>query len=311
MFNCASCDTQHTDGAFCSACKQHYDLQCSGVTEAGYRKLGDRKNTWRCPKCKTNQSPSPAATSAHPTQLDKMQEQLNEIMSRLAPLASLVEDVKVIKGELGELKDSLGMAHDLISNFTDKMKTIEDRVEELKKSSDEIPALRAEVSRLNQEMQDRDQWARANNVEIQGIPLRKNENLYDIVNQIASLSNFSFKKEAINYIARIPTRKTNSEKPILVAFNSRYLKEEFVTLARKCNELTLANLGLATSGKCYVNDHLTTFNKTLLSKAKALAREKNCPVFQYVWVKHCKIMARKSDTSPIFQIRNEKDLLKI
>lgn len=229
-------------------------------------------------------------------------------MSQLAPLASLVEDVKLIKCDLGDLKESLGMAHDLITNFTDKIKIIEDKVEEMKKSADEIPALRAEVTRLSQELQDRDQWARANNVEIRGVPLKKNENLFDIVEKIGHLCNFSYRKEAINYIARIPTRLTNTEKPILVAFNSRYLKEEFVSMARNCKELSLSNLGFTTSGKIYVNDHLTPFNKTLLSKAKALAKEKN---FRYIWVKHCKIMARKSDTSPIFQIKTEKDLLKI
>lgn len=308
MFNCASCGTKHTDGAVCSTCKQHYDFQCSGVTEAGYRKLGDRKNAWRCLKCKSNQSPSPAATSSNSSQLDKVQEQLNKIMIKLAPLASLVEDVKLIKCELGELKDSLGMAHDMISNFTDKMQTIEAKIEVLNKSSDEIPVLRAEITRLNQEIQDRDQWARANNVEVRGIPLRKNENLYEIIQQIGRLCEFPCNKESINYIARIPTRAINSEKPIIVAFNSRYLKEEFVALARKCNELTLSKLGFTTSGKFYVNDHLTPYNKILLSKAKKLAREKN---FQYIWVKHCKIMARKSDTSPIFQIKSEKDLSKI
>ncbi|KAL0820086.1 hypothetical protein ABMA28_006031 [Loxostege sticticalis] len=310
MFNCASCGDQHTDGAFCSACKKHFDFPCSGVTESGYRKLGDRKNAWRCLKCKTNQfpSPSPASTSAQSDPLDKMNKQLNKIMSQLAPLASLVEDVKLIKCDLGDLKESLGMAHDLITNFTDKIKIIEDKVEEMKKSADEIPALRAEVTRLSQELQDRDQWARANNVEIRGVPLKKNENLFDIVEKIGHLCNFYYRKEAINYIARIPTRLTNTEKPILVAFNRRYLKEEFVSMARNCKELSLSNLGFTTSGKIYVNDHLMPFNKTLLSKAKALAKEKN---FRYIWEKHCKIMARKSDTSPIFQIKTEKDLLKI
>ncbi|XP_060802291.1 uncharacterized protein LOC132904449 [Amyelois transitella] len=302
MFCCASCGGKHTEGVICSACKQHFDFQCSGITEAGYRKLGDRKNTWRCPKCKSG------AVSPQPNQMDRMQDQLEKIMSQLTPLASLVEDVKTIKNEIGGLKDSLEMAHDQIKSFVDKVNSLEIKIDEVQKVADEVPVLKAEIQRLNQELGERDQWARSNNVEIRGIPLKNSENLYEIVQKVATLCNYPIKNDDINYIARIPTRNSASEKPIVMALNNRYKKEAFVASARKCNELNLINLGYSTAGNFYVNDHLTLSNKELLRKARSTAKEKN---FQYVWVKHCKIMVRKSDTSPIIFIKNDKDLLKI
>ncbi|XP_013198341.2 uncharacterized protein LOC106141233 [Amyelois transitella] len=237
-----------------------------------------------------------------------MQEKLNQIIFDLVPLKTLVDDVKSIKSEIADLKTSVEMAHNSISDFTAVVSTLDARVSNVEKIANRIPNLQAEVSRLKQEMEERDQWARANNVEIRGIPLKRGENLYEIAQKIGDMSNFPIRKEDINYIARIPTRVPNAEKPIIIAFNSRYTKEDLVASARRRKELMLTDLGFSATGQFYVNDHLTQKNKALLSKARALAREKD---FRYIWVKHSKVMARKSDTSQIFIIKNEKDLLKI
>lgn len=292
----------------CSICKHHYDYQCSGVTEAGFRRLGERKNSWRCPKCKSSTLSSPAATSPQPCQEGLIQEQLQKIMLQLAPLASLVADVKSIKEEMSSIKESLNMAHELINNFSDKVYKLESKVIQVEKTTNEIPVLRAEINKLYRELQDRDQWNRANNIEIRGVPQKNNENLYGVVQDVAGLCDFPFRKEDVNYIARTPTRVPNADKPILVSLHNRYAKEEFVALARKSEKMNTSNLGFSVANNVYVNDHLTQSNKTLLGKAKRLAKENN---FRYIWVKHCKIMARKSDTSPIFFIKCEKDLEKI
>lgn len=116
------------------------------------------------------------------------------------------------------------------------------------------------------------------------------------------------KKEDINFITRVPSGKPNAPKPIIMCFNNRYLKEEFTAASRKLKAANPDLLGFPNGGPIYINDHLTVQNKNLLSKAKALAKESN---FQFFWVKHCKIMARKSPTSPIIMIKTERDLTKI
>ncbi|CAH2093511.1 unnamed protein product [Euphydryas editha] len=199
MFTCASCREQHTDGPPCSVCKLPYDFSCSGVTEVGFRKLGERKNTWRCPRCKSCLSPSPASSSPQTSQLDRMQEQLNNIALQLKPLARLIEDVKYIREELNSLKDSQEMLHHLFNSLSGKMDNLESRVSKVEKK-----------------------------------------------------------------------------------------------LLRMCLFCKLMLPKCIKSWKFGI--------------AKTLAKERN---FKYIWVKHSKIMGRKSDTSPIFFIRNEKDLLKI
>ncbi|KAM3956926.1 uncharacterized protein ACR2FA_009045 [Aphomia sociella] len=308
MFTCANCNSRHTDGTHCSVCKLHYDFQCSGVTEIGYRKLGDRKNSWRCLKCKNfglGDSQSPRPTSPLPGQLDNIQDQLNKITLQLAPLTSLVEDIKIMKEDIRSLSESLEMAHETVRNFSCTVSELQCRLSEVEKVASDVPILQSEIVRLKEELNHRDQWARANNIEIKGIPEKKNENLYMVAQKIAELNNTEIKKEEINYIARIPTRLPDACKSIVISFNNRYRKEDFISATRKNKKLNLTDMGFAAGGQFYVNDHLTQLNKNLLSKARSLA--KNC-TFKYIWVKHCKIMARKSDTSRIFFIKSEKDL---
>ncbi|CAH2103253.1 unnamed protein product [Euphydryas editha] len=308
MRNCASCGVQHTEGPVCSLCKQYFDFSCAGITEGGYRKLGDRKNSWRCPRCKSTMSPGPTATSSSPNQLGKIQEQLNNVMQQLIPLALLVEDVKMIKNDLKHLTEAQESTHEIINNFASTLQALDTRVNNIELAAKDIPALKAQVAKIQRDLEEKDQWARANNVEIRGIPQKKNENLYEIAQKIGQISDFPINKVDINYIARIPTRVPNAEKPIVIAFNNRYIKEELVASSRRSKQLKLSNLGFSIEGNFHVNDHLTQKNKILLNKARDLAREKN---YKYIWVKHCKIMVRKSDTSPVFFIRCENDLAKI
>lgn len=93
-----------------------------------------------------------------------------------------------------------------------------------------------------------------------------------------------------------------------MSLHNRYLRDDFITAAKKYKALSTSDLGLNGNTKIFVNDHLTVENKQLLNKAKLLAREKD---FAYVWVKNCVIFTKKNVTSPTHVIKSEKDLKKI
>ncbi|KAL0882089.1 hypothetical protein ABMA27_000661 [Loxostege sticticalis] len=313
MFACARCDNMSSDVATCSICKRHFDFQCAGITETGFRKLGDRRNTWRCPDCRsgsTSSLPTPKE-SENPSSsvpIDKVQFKLDAIMKQLAPLEALLEDVRSIKHDLATLQKSVEFAHDSIKEYSDSLKSLETKVKVLEERTDIIPALQASITKIENNLRVKEQWARMGNVEIKGIPIKNDENLYDIALKVGEAVGCPIQKTDINFIARIPTQRTDAPKPIIVSLNNRYLKEDLVAAARARKDLNLKSLGYTEAGKYFVNDHLTTFNKSLLSKAKATAKEKN---FQFIWVKHCKILARKSTTSKIFTIKTEADLQRI
>ncbi|CAH2089711.1 unnamed protein product [Euphydryas editha] len=106
------------------------------------------------------------------------------------------------------------------------MDNLESRVSKVEKIAQDVPFLQADVAKMYQELEIRDQWVRANNIEIRGIPQKNNENLFEIAKSIGQICKYPIKKEEINYIARIPTRLPNREKSIIISFHNRYTKEE-------------------------------------------------------------------------------------
>lgn len=310
---CGRCQESVHDGVMCNSCAQSFHFVCGGITEQGYRKLGDRKSQWRCSTCKPSNKATgkttAAAAAASPSSLtpqrsltlESVMQELDKINLKLLPLESLAADVDLIKKDIVQFKV-------VAESFTEKIKLIEEKVQVVENFKDELSSLKSRVGALEEEMHTKEQWLRTNNVEIKGVPQKATENLFDIVGKIGNLVMYPVAKQNINFVTRIPSRgRASNAKSILVSFINKYTKEDFVAAARQ-KSFTPADIGLQGSHKIYVNDHLTTRNKQLLTKAKALARENN---IQYVWVKHAKIFTRKNSTSPVLTITKESDLEKI
>lgn len=316
MFRCAGCNSESRDVAQCSACSRCFDFNCAGITEVGYRKLGDRKSNWKCLGCKAGTQnvgqhallSSPSVTKT--TDLDSMHSELKKMSKRMSILDTLAEDMKSIKAEIQDLKSSVDYAHETVKAFSDKFSDMETRLELLENDRSELFSLKKRVEQMESTLKDNEQRARLNNIEIKGIPQKNSENLLDIVTKIGTVVNCNISNSQINYISRIPTRndKKQDSKPIIVSFNNRYIRDNFVASARSHKSLTPKDLQLQGDGRIFINDHLTLDNKLLLNKTKMLAKEKG---FMYVWVKYSKIWIRKNSESRAFLIKSELDLLKI
>ncbi|XP_063378554.1 uncharacterized protein LOC134665509 [Cydia fagiglandana] len=312
MAICGRCGEEVSDPIKCTACLLSFDYACSGITEAGFRKLGDRQATWRCAGCKTTQKPSlgsqPAAVAAAvdaattSLTLHDVMSEIHKISAQLAPLSTVVADIQAIKTDIAELKRSNSNTSKKLSQFEDRLKKVE--------ASNDDGALKSRISNLEVELNEKDQWLRYNNVEIKGVPLKNNENLFEILQRIGTKVTYTVPKTSVNYITRVPSRGENAsrQKSIIVSFTNRYTKEDFIAACRICKTITLDDIGFQGAGRVYVNDHLTVKNKILLNKTKAVAKEKN---FQYVWVKHGKIHVRKTDSSPVLQVRTEEELSRL
>ncbi|CAH2089710.1 unnamed protein product [Euphydryas editha] len=72
------------------------------------------------------------------------------------------------------------MLHHLFNSLSGKMDNLESRVSKVEKIAQDVPFLQADVAKMYQELEIRDQWVRANNIEIRGIPQKNNENLFEI-----------------------------------------------------------------------------------------------------------------------------------
>ncbi|CAG9136039.1 unnamed protein product [Plutella xylostella] len=302
---CGSCEEEVTDAILCAVCDKYYDFGCAGITESKYRRLGERKKReWSCHTCNFNSPtddvppPSTSTTSTPPT-LEMVMQRLDSLSLQLAPLKSL----EVIKSDISKLKTST-------NNIAKRIDTLEARVTKVEDTQPETGLLKDKILQLESALELKDQWLRSNNCEIKGIPQKHGENLYDLLSKVGESISYPVTKEKINFIARVPIRDggKSTTKPIIVSFTNRYDKENFVAAGRAKKDLNLSNIGLQGTSRIFINDHLTAQQKHLLGSAKSLAKEKD---FQYIWVNHGKILARRNATSPVVQIKTHNDLAKI
>lgn len=309
---CYDCDDVFNDGVHCEGCGNDYDFACAKVTEIGWRKLGaNRRATWLCPSvCRKQLATSvpkpddvPAEAVSRPTTPNEPNETvtLSAIMAKLVSMEFQLKDIADIKLDMKEVKtqvDDLKTACQLNSNEVDDLK--------IKTSAMDIRI--AAVEQTTKEESSSESWTRLNNVEIKGVPVKTNENLFEVLNKITAAVDCTVLKEQINYLSRVPTFGSK-EKNIIVSFVNRYVKEEFVAQARAKKNLTTAHIGLADeTRRIFVNDHLSPNQKKLLTKTKDAAKAKG---YQFVWVKFSKIHVRKNDTSNLIIVHNMQDLNKL
>lgn len=298
-------------------CKKDLDFGCAGITEGGWRKLGvERRNGWKCSSCKfLSPLPPVQVTSPEPASLDVILGEVRGMKSQLMGFPALISDVKVIKEDLTSIKQEISdikTCNEFLSNqlqdHSARLTVIENKVLDFEPMHADVDALRSEVKALKLQLSCADQRSRLNNAEIKGIPMKKDENLFSIIEAISNKVNFPFPKSQINYIYRVPMYNSK-EKAIIVSFLNRYVKEEFLAASRAAKNLLAADVGFRDApNRVYVNDHLNADFKTLLSKTKSLATEKG---YSYVWVKFGKIHVRKNDSSRVLIVATVSDLNKI
>ncbi|XP_045446358.1 uncharacterized protein LOC123654502 [Melitaea cinxia] len=216
--------------------------------------------------------------------------EFHEIKDKLDYLPNLVEEIKSMKADIADLKKSCNFSAGLIDDLKGRLSAAEDK-----------------INNLNSQLSNSEQRSRLNNVEIKGVPSRKDENLFQIAEAICREIGYSFPKTQINNISRVPTYNSK-EKAIVICFLNRYIKEDFISAARNHKLLKAEDLGFhGSQQRVFVNDHLNSESKQLLNKVKQTAKEKK---YAYVWVKFGKIHVRKNDNSGVFIVNKLSDLNK-
>ncbi|KAJ2937282.1 hypothetical protein O0L34_g19192 [Tuta absoluta] len=159
MVNCNSCGNEVLDYIQCSNCQNVYDYDCSGVTEAGYRRLGpDRQAVWKCPNCKLGKpreikeaketKETPKDVPLKPVSLDHVMEELNKIKLSLAPLMNVMDGLREIKDELTDVKSSMKIYSDKLQNLEGRLKSVEKACDDAHKLEDRISAVPSQDNKL-------------------------------------------------------------------------------------------------------------------------------------------------------------------
>lgn len=145
-----------------------------------------------------------------------------------------------------------------------------------------------------------EQFARQSNVEIQGIPERRNENLMSIVKKIGNTVSCNLQETDILEFHRVAKQNTNSNRPknIVVKLNCPRTRDNLLASVKVFNKNKHSDNKLNTSHielpgeqrPVYVTEHLSPENKKLHAATRIAAKEKN---YKFVWIRNGRIFVRK------------------
>ncbi|XP_044748813.1 uncharacterized protein LOC123309666 [Coccinella septempunctata] len=190
------------------------------------------------------------------------------------------------------------------------------RKEKVDKLTIENQQMKSDFETLNSRLNDLEQASRMNNLEIQGVQERENENLFQIMNKVCSTLNIPVVEGDFERIHRVRSNSKYSpkDKPknIIVTCSSRRLKDSILLANKRLRTQTnskssaLSVEGL--SNDIYINEHLTLANKILHKETREVARKRG---IKFVWVRDGRVFARKTEASPILHIRGTCMLQKL
>lgn len=247
------------DHVFCYSCHSHYHIQCSGLSQETYNRKGEKsRKQWRCPwKCRESKQKnnlrnpwskklqSDKEEDIEDTGSNNVNEKLVEMGEGNDPNVNIM--LKHIESLFNtyELKFEKKMDDVIKSNefMSDKYDTV---LELATKNKEKIDTISSQITNINDVVQklendnrrlaleniELQQYSRAENMEILGIPTKEDENVYDLIRDVAVKLGVNLVIKDISIAHRIPVKEGRIP-PIIVKFTNRYKKEEFISASRK------------------------------------------------------------------------------
>lgn len=290
------CSTEHLK---CYGCQNVYDHKCGGIRESLYKKwTTEKKQQWRCNMVCKNGSNS--------AQIEKPLVLATNKEVTLQDLAQMMRDLCQKVNEMTQSLLFQSSKHDevleLLSKNEAKQKQQEKRIKTLETENSD---LKKTVNQLKVNLNNLDQYNRNRNIEITGIQERHNENLKEIVLELAQNMNIPCNENDIDVVHRLPSNKNKKRKNIIVQFSSRTVRN--LWLKKRKTGLVSNNIIPGSDDQdIYVNVNLTSANKELFWKTR-LANKKL--MFKYCWINdNGVILMKKNDNSNKIIISSEEDI---
>nr|CAH7741343.1 unnamed protein product [Callosobruchus chinensis] len=223
-------------------------------------------------------------------------------------------ELRQLREQQNSLINSVTFCSEKVSDFESKLIKIDEYIKKTEKLQAENTSLKKELSQLKLKVNDLDQISRLNNIELQGIPEKQNENLGEVLQKIGDYVNYKVDLSKVEYIHRVQLNKNSNNKirNIIVRFVNRREKENLLTAAKtkrlqRENGSPKMSVG-GVSEALFINEHLTMDNKLLFRDTRLLAKRMH---YKYVWTKNGDIFLRKDDSSKIIHVRNSDTLQNI
>ncbi|KAI5637759.1 hypothetical protein NE865_09541 [Phthorimaea operculella] len=343
--NCISCNRKIDRGCLlnCSKCKDRFHYTCLNIDSAKFREHQDElKRTVLCPSCSestrsdSNNSTRRNSPAFNPTKTTKVSDKTQQSGGGSpTPLDGPTKDTYVTENRLREIlrqemsqiieqrvteklksiKDELASYHEAFDffnkQFEDLKKSVAEKDEKITSLQKDNQELHGTVRDLTQRLSSVEQYMREANVEVNGIPESRSENLANTLIKISETVGCSLTDSDIQHITRVAKLDKENGKPRAVVAKLRNVRQRDFLLAavgkfnknKKLDEkLNSQQIGLSgTATPIYVSEHLTPANKSLHAATRKKAKEMK---YKFTWVRDGRIYVRKDETCSCLLIRN-------
>lgn len=204
-----------------------------------------------------------------------------------------------IKKEIQDLVKSVEYCSNKIDDFENEIKKTN---EHQKKNESRIEELQKEIQNLKLSVNHIQQSSLETSIEIQGIAVKKNDDLRKPIEMLMSTldcSDLLKNNSVVNYY-------NNPAKQIItIQFNTKESKDQIIRQKKIKGIFTPKDIMYSDStDKIFINEKLTPKNKQLLW----LAKSTKALGYKYVWTKGGNVLLRKSDDSPTIRINDANDI---
>jgi hypothetical protein len=155
---------------------------------------------------------------------------------------------------------------------------------------------------------------RSSNIEINGVPEHRNENLVETVLQLSKVIDSPLAADDIQQVTRVAKLQKDNTRPRAVIVKLRSPRQRDIVLAavskfnKKNSQDKLASGHLGIGGpkvSVFVTEHLTPGYKSLHAATRKKARELS---YKYVWIRNGRIYVRKDESSQSVLIKSVDSL---
>ncbi|XP_022199701.2 uncharacterized protein LOC111056624 [Nilaparvata lugens] len=221
-----------------------------------------------------------------------------------AKLSQVLEEITALRAVFEPKIDALSADIELLkqSKYTLEETSVkhEDNLTNLNKISS---YLSERNSKLEDEINFLHQRSRLDNIEITGIPLTDEEDIYEVLEAVARVIKVPHRLEDISIAHRVPNVKGTSN--IVLKFVARKSKIAWLDAAKKKQGLKSTEIkSTLPDSHVFINEHLAPHNKKLLGLARNLKKQGK---LAFVWVEDCKVLVRKDLSSQVERITGVND----
>ena len=214
---------------------------------------------------------------------------------------SLTKRIAAVEKKQSEYEDTLTYQGDEILKLKQQLETL-------------AQTQKQEDNSLKKQMTALQEAKNLKTLRISGIPKTANENLPDLVAELAKQMNCIMQKADIDSVYRVkPKDNQQTNMPIILRFTSMETRDSFYDGRKKLaqNSITSSSLiptprhGDAVSSKIFINEYLNRPTQQLFYEARKRRSELS---YRYIWTFHNQIYMRKTASDDAIKVSSKDDL---